>query len=92
MNNKTIINQYVEALRTRAHQQGGVDYMSGFLLSTLDTLKLQGYELDVLKQDIKNLKKLIQEEEDRRNEYFKKHPVKGTADRTYSTDWVMASR
>ena len=92
MNNKAIINQYVEALQTRAHQQGGVDYMSGFLVSTLTAMHLQGYELDVLKQDTENLNKLNKEEEDRRAEYLERHPVKETADRTYSTDWVMASR
>ena len=93
MNNKTVINRYVEALRIRAHQQGGVNYMSGVLLATLEAMKLQGYELDVLKQDIKSLEKLNQEVEDRRDERLKRIMANKTSkDRTYPIDWVMASR
>ena len=93
MTNKTIINQYVEALTERAHQAGGVDYMAGFLHSTLLSLNLQGYEIEALKGDIKSLKNLIKEEEDRRQEYLDRHPVKRSSnDRTNSVDWLMASR
>ena len=55
------INDYIEALTERANQAGGLDYAMGFLYSTLQSLKLQSYELDVIKQDIKNLKKLANE-------------------------------
>jgi len=56
----TIINDYVEALSERAEMSGDgrLDYAMGFLYSTLTSLKLQSYELEVLQQDIQNLKKL----------------------------------
>ena len=92
MNNKAIINQYVKALTERAHQQGGVDYMAGYLHSTLLAMNLQGYEAEALKADTMILNKLNKAEDDRRAEYLERHPVKETADRTYSTDWAMASR
>lgn len=92
MTNRTIINDYVKALTERAHQAGGVDYMAGYLHSTLLALNLQGYEIEALQKDTKILNKLVKEEEDRRTEYLERHPVTGKADRTYSTDWVMASR
>lgn len=67
--------------------------MSGVLLATLEAMKLQGYELDVLKQDIKSLEKLNQEVEDRRDERLKRIMANKTSkDRTYPIDWVMASR
>lgn len=60
MNTKAIINDYVEALSERAEMSGDgrLDYAMGFLYSTLTSLKLQPYELEVLQQDIQNLKKL----------------------------------
>ena len=93
MTNRTIINNYVKALSDRAHQDGGIDYMAGFLHSTLLALNLQGYEIEALQRDIKSLKNLIKEEEDRRQEYLDRHPVKGSSnDRTNSVDWLMCSR
>jgi hypothetical protein len=53
----TIINDYLEAVAKRA--DGNLDYAMGFLCSTLGALKLQDYELEVLQQDTKHLKKLI---------------------------------
>ena len=93
MTNQQTIDQYVEALTERAHQAGGVGYMAGFLHSTLLALNLQGYEIEALQRDIKSLKNLIKEEEDRRQEYLDRHPVKGSSnDRTNSVDWLMCSR
>ena len=63
MTNRTIINDYVKALTERAHQQGGVDYMAGYLHSTLLAMNLQGYEAEALKADTMILNKLNQEEE-----------------------------
>lgn len=54
----TIINDYLEAVAKRA--DGNLDYAMGFLCSTLGALKLQDYELEVLQQDTKHLKKLMQ--------------------------------
>lgn len=61
MNTKAIINDYIEALSERAEMAGDgkLDYAMGFLYSTLASLKLQSYELEVLQQDIQNLKKLV---------------------------------
>ena len=53
----TIINDYLEAVAKRA--EGNLDYALGYICSTLGTLKLQGYELEVLQQDTKNINKLI---------------------------------
>lgn len=93
MTNRTIINDYVKALTERAHQQGGVDYMAGYLHSTLLAMNLQGYEIEALKADTKILKKLNKEEEDRRDERLKRIMANSVPnDRTYGVDWVMASR
>ena len=56
----TTINNYIEALSQRAEMSGDgrLDYAMGYLYTTLKALKLQSYELDILEQDIKNLKKL----------------------------------
>jgi len=62
MNNaNTIINDYLEALAERAEMAGDdrLSYIKGFLEGTLKTLGLQGYELEVLKRDTINLRKLI---------------------------------
>ena len=53
------INNYIEALRERANQVGGLDYAMGFLYSTLKDLKLQSYELDRLQADTETLKELV---------------------------------
>jgi hypothetical protein len=52
------INNYIEALRERANQVGGLDYAMGFLYSTLKDLKLQSYELDRLQAGTETLKEL----------------------------------
>jgi hypothetical protein len=54
----TIINDYLEAVAKRA--DGNLDYALGYICSTLGALKLQDYELEVLQQDTKNIKKLMQ--------------------------------
>ena len=53
------ITDYIQALRNRANQAGGLDYAMGFLYSTLKDLKLQGYELERLQKDTENLSNLI---------------------------------
>ena len=53
------ITDYIQALRNRANQVGGLDYAMGFLYSTLKDLKLQGYELERLQKDTENLSNLI---------------------------------
>jgi hypothetical protein len=55
----TTINNYIEALRERANQVGGLDYAMGFLYSTLKDLKLKSYELDRLQADTETLKELV---------------------------------
>ena len=93
MTNRTIINNYVKALSDRAHQDGGIDYMAGFLHSTLLALNLQGYEIEALKTDTKILKKLYKEEDDRREARLKRIMANRVPnDRTNSVDWLMASR
>ena len=61
MNTNTIINDYLEALTERAEMAGDgrLDYAMGFLYSTLKTLGLQGYELEVLQRDTANLRNII---------------------------------
>jgi hypothetical protein len=54
----TIINDYLEAVAKRA--DGNLDYALGYICSTLGALKLQDHELEVLQQDTKNIKKLMQ--------------------------------
>ncbi len=53
------ITNYIEALRERANQVGGLDYAMGFLYSTLKDLKLQSYEIDRLQADTETLKELV---------------------------------
>ena len=57
----TIINDYLEAVGKRAEMAGDgrLEYALGFIHSTLQALKLQSYELDVLKFDTKTLNTLI---------------------------------
>ena len=55
----TTINNYVEALTTRAEQMGGLSYAMGYLYSTLKALKLQSYELEILAKDAAALNTLI---------------------------------
>ena len=90
MTNKISIDNYIKALTERAHQAGGVDYMAGYLHSTLLAMNLQGYELEALQGDTKILNNLIKEEEDRRRERVERQTV--SSDRTHGVDWVMASR
>ena len=62
MNDKnTIVNDYIEALAERAEMAGDgrLDYAMGFLLGSLKTLGLQGYELEVLQRDTANLRNII---------------------------------
>jgi hypothetical protein len=56
------IDSYINALRERATQAGGLDYALGFFYSTLVDLKLQGYELDRLMADTATLTDLIAKE------------------------------
>jgi hypothetical protein len=56
------INSYINALRERATQAGGLDYALGFLYSTLTDLKLQDYELWRMKRDTDTLNGLIAKE------------------------------
>lgn len=56
------ITEYIQALRERANQVGGLDYAMGFLYSTLKELKPQSYELEQLKKDTENLRNLIAED------------------------------
>ena len=56
------ITDYIQALRERSNQVGGLDYAMGFLYSTLKELKPQSYELEQLKKDTENLRNLIAEE------------------------------
>lgn len=58
INYKTI-NDYVEALKERANQSGGLDYAIGFLYATLVNLNLQSYELESLQKDTNTLRELI---------------------------------
>ena len=58
MNNNTL-NNFVDALKQRAEQAGGLDYAMGFIYSVLDDMKLQGYEVNVLKKNTALLHELI---------------------------------
>lgn len=62
MDTNKIINNYIEALTTRAEMSGDgrLEYAMGFLYSTLKTLKLDSYELESLQLDTRNLNNLIQ--------------------------------
>ena len=59
MNTNAIINDYIEALTQRAELAGDgkLETAMGWLYSTLKGLKLQSYELDLLKMDTSLLKK-----------------------------------
>jgi hypothetical protein len=57
-NTETTIINYTEALKDRTEQMG-LDYMRGFLFSTLMSLKLQSYELEQLILDTKTLSNLV---------------------------------
>lgn len=63
-----VIKDYLEALDERASQVGGLNqgqqYIIGFLSGTLKNLQLQGYDLEVLQRDTKQLKGMIQWEKD----------------------------
>ena len=56
------IDSYLNALRERATQAGGLENALGFLYSTLTDLKLQDYELWRMKRDTTTLNDLIAEE------------------------------
>ena len=91
--NRTIINNYVTALTDRAKQDGGIDYIAGFLHSTLLALNLSGYEAEALQKDTKILKKLYKEEDKRRDDRLKRIMANRVPnDRSNSVDWLMASR
>ena len=61
-----IINDFLEALDERASQVGGLNgghqYIIGYLNGTLKDLKLQEYELNVLKRNTEQLNRIIEEE------------------------------
>jgi hypothetical protein len=59
INTNIVINNYLEALAQRAEKSGDgrLEYAMGYLFSTLQALKLQSYELDILVQDTKHLTK-----------------------------------
>ena len=63
-----VIKDYLKALDERASQVGGLNqgqqYIIGFLGGTLEDLQLQGYELEVLQRDTKQLEGMIQWEKD----------------------------
>lgn len=61
MDTNKILNNYIEALTTRAEMSGDgrLEYAMGFLYSTLKTLKLDSYELESLQKDTQNLQRLI---------------------------------
>lgn len=63
MNTNQIINQFVEALTARAEMSGDgrLEYAMGYLYSTLQSLKLQSYELELLQRDTEHLKKLAEQ-------------------------------
>lgn len=60
MNTKQIINNFVEALTDRAEMSGDgrLEYAMGYLYSTLQALKLQSYELEIIQRDTEHLKEL----------------------------------
>lgn len=60
----TTINNYLEALAQRAEMSGDgrLEFAMGYLYSTLQALKLQSYELDVLQRDTQHLLKAINEQ------------------------------
>ena len=51
MTNHNTLNNFVDALKQRAEQAGGLDYAMGFLYSVLEDMNLQGYEVSVLKKN-----------------------------------------
>ena len=60
----TTINNYLEALTTRAEESGDgcLEYAMGYLYSTLVALKLDSYELETLQRDTNNLYKLMKKD------------------------------
>ena len=60
----TTINNYIEALTTRAEESGDgrLEYAMGYLYSTLVALKLDSYELETLQRDTNNLYKLMKKD------------------------------
>ena len=61
MNTNAIINDYIEALTTRAELAGDdrLEFALGWMFDTLQSLKLQSYELEVLQSDTKALRDII---------------------------------
>ena len=63
-----VIKDYLGALDERASQVGGLNqgqqYIIGFLSGTLKKFQLQGYDLEVLQRDTKQLKGIIKWEKD----------------------------
>lgn len=61
MNNPHIITEYIEALTARAEMAGDgrLEFAMGYLWSTLQALKLQTYELEILERDTYHLNKTI---------------------------------
>ena len=63
-----VIKDYLRALDESASQICGLNqghqYIIGFLCGTLQDLQLQGYELEVLQRDTKQLKGMIQWEKE----------------------------
>jgi hypothetical protein len=62
------IDSYINALRERATQAGGLEYALGFLYSTLTDLKLQEYEMGRIRKDTFTLRKLVEQENKQRAE------------------------
>jgi hypothetical protein len=62
------IDSYINALRERATQAGGLEYALGFLYSTLADLKLQEYEMGRIRKDTFTLRKLVEQENKQRAE------------------------
>lgn len=60
-NTESTIHNFVEALTQRAEMSGDgrLEYAMGYLYSTLKSLKLDSYELELLQRDTQNLKNLI---------------------------------
>ena len=61
MNADNTINDYIEALTTRAELAGDdrLEFALGWMFETLKTLKLQSYELEVLQSDTRALRDII---------------------------------
>ena len=61
--NDPIIQEFVEALMSRAEQQGSgqLGYVAGYLTSFLETLKLGTFERELMMKDTDALHKSIKE-------------------------------